>query len=415
MLLFIILPLIKAQNVGVGISSPKAKLHIKGNADTSKLVIDANATQSNNHPLIRLRTAGGTDLLHIHSDDVNNTFVGLNAGSGNNAGGGGLGNTFIGAKADASNTTGYSLNAVGQGALFSNTSGNKNTAIGPSALYYNTTGFNNVATGRGALYQNMGAHNNTATGFKSLFSNTTGIWNTGIGSMALQSNIDGLGNTATYFQSLYKNIDGGYNTAFGWYSLQFNTTGYGNTAVGAGALYGNVTGDYNTVVGNDAGISNDRSNSTVIGNGAHVNTSNKIRFGNSSVTVIEGQVAYSFPSDARFKYNIKNNVPSLDFIKKIRPVTYYLDEQKLDAFTQTGVINKSLAGQTSLSATKQLHTGLLAQNVEKTANELGYSFDGVHAPANDRDHYSIIDEISSAHHHFCWRWRLQYQHIHRSR
>ena len=36
-----------------------------------------------------------------------------------------------------------------------------------------------------------------------------------------------------------------------------------------------------------------------------------------------------------------------------------------------------------------LHTGFLAQDVEKVANSLGYDFDGIHKPANDRDHYSL--------------------------
>jgi hypothetical protein len=29
------------------------------------------------------------------------------------------------------------------------------------------------------------------------------------------------------------------------------------------------------------------------------------------------------------------------------------------------------------------------QDVEKLAKELGYSFDGVHTPTNDKDHYSL--------------------------
>ena len=36
-----------------------------------------------------------------------------------------------------------------------------------------------------------------------------------------------------------------------------------------------------------------------------------------------------------------------------------------------------------------MHTGFLAQDVEKIANQLGYSFDGVHAPANNKDYYSL--------------------------
>ena len=78
----------------------------------------------------------------------------------------------------------------------------------------------------------------------------------------------------------------------------------------------------------------------------------------------------------------------MDFIKKLTPVTYYLDVQKLDAYSKTGIINNNIL--TSPDAKeKQLHTGFLAQDVEKIANELGYEFDGVHAPVNDKDHYSL--------------------------
>jgi len=97
----------------------------------------------------------------------------------------------------------------------------------------------------------------------------------------------------------------------------------------------------------------------------------------------------STPSDARFKYDIQKNVPGLDFINRLTPVTYYFDEQKLGEYTKTGVINNSLGKPTSFNGQKQLHTGFLAQDVEKIANQLGYSFDGVHAPANNKDYYSL--------------------------
>ena len=98
-------------------------------------------------------------------------------------------------------------------------------------------------------------------------------------------------------------------------------------------------------------------------------------------------MAYSFPSDARFKYNIREDVPGLDFIKRLKPVTYYFDEDGLNEFTRTGKINEYR--QVAYKSNGQLHTGFLAQDVEKIARELGYRFDGVHAPANDKDHYSL--------------------------
>jgi hypothetical protein len=36
-----------------------------------------------------------------------------------------------------------------------------------------------------------------------------------------------------------------------------------------------------------------------------------------------------------------------------------------------------------------LRTGFLAQDVEKAAMQLDYNFDGIHAPVNDKDHYSL--------------------------
>jgi hypothetical protein len=36
-----------------------------------------------------------------------------------------------------------------------------------------------------------------------------------------------------------------------------------------------------------------------------------------------------------------------------------------------------------------IQTGFIAQEVEKTANEIGYNFDGVHHPITDKDNYTI--------------------------
>ncbi|HEV8083641.1 MAG TPA: tail fiber domain-containing protein [Chitinophagaceae bacterium] len=112
-----------------------------------------------------------------------------------------------------------------------------------------------------------------------------------------------------------------------------------------------------------------------------------IYFGSGTATLHANNVIT--PSDARFKYNIQNNVPGLEFIKKLTPVTYYFDEEKLNEYTKTGIINKSIMQPALYNIEKQVHTGFLAQDVEKIVKELGYSFDGVHAPANDKDHYSL--------------------------
>ena len=270
-------------------------------------------------------------------------FIVKNCGSGSF-------NTAIGEDALYSNTTGYFNAASGHQALYSNTTGYSNTAIGYAALYSNTTGGENTASGNYALYSNTTGIKNTASGYLSLNFNTTGSENTAIGQSALYSNTTGEENTASGNNALYSNTTGWFNTASGYGALYSNTTGSGNTACGLytgssntigsensffGSLAGqnttttgntmigymagndNTTGSANTVVGRnslssstasnctvigneagnnftpgdnctllgyDADVTADGfTNSTAIGNGALVSTSNNFRFGNSSV------------------------------------------------------------------------------------------------------------------------------------
>ncbi len=283
------------------------------------------------------------------------------------------GNSAIGTKALYANTTGYNNTANGVYSLLYNTSGVRNTANGYQSLYSNTTGYNNTANGYQSLYSNTIGEHNTANGYRSLYSNTTGVQN-----------------TANGFQSLFSNTSGDQNTANGSFSLYSNTTGDQNTANGSSSLFSNTTGNYNTAVGYGADVSSGNlTNATAIGYGAIVTANNKVRIGNTNVTVIEGQVAYSFPSDARFKYQVQPNVPGLAFIMKLQPVTYYFDEQKLEEFAKTGILTNHNGRTVAFKTEKELHTGFLAQDVEKIANEMGYYFDGIRAPQNEKGHYSL--------------------------
>jgi hypothetical protein len=58
-------------------------------------------------------------------------------------------------------------------------------------------------------------------------------------------------------------------------------------------------------------------NATAIGVGAVVSASNKVRLGNTAVTVIEGQVAFTFPSDKNQKENFQP-VDGEEVLGKIR-------------------------------------------------------------------------------------------------
>src|SRR5262249_28810479 len=147
---------------------------------------------------------------------------------------------------------------------------------------------------------------NTASGVNSLFSNTTGGSNTAIGVNSLIKNTTGDLNTASGRDALFNNTTGLNNAASGAGALAFNTAGNANTAVGALALSSNTTGGSNTAIGEAANVSSGNLvNATAIGFAAVVNNSNKIRLGNPSVTVIEGQVGFTAVSDKTKKENFQ--------------------------------------------------------------------------------------------------------------
>jgi trimeric autotransporter adhesin len=211
------------------------------------------------------------------------------------------GNTSLGTGALQNNTTGSFNTAIGLSALFSNSTGSLNTANGVQALFSNTTGDNNTASGVNALLSNTTGNSNTANGLSALSSNTTGDNNTASGVNALLSNTTGTNNTASGVNALLSNSTGNENTAGGFLALQDNTTGIFNTAIGFGAnvFFGNLT------------------NATAIGNSAIVDASNKIRLGNTDVTVIEGQVPFTAVSDKSKKENFQP-VDGEEVLGKIR-------------------------------------------------------------------------------------------------
>ncbi len=325
----------------------------------------------------------------------------------------GVGNTANGFSSLFRNSTGSYNKADGYAALYSNTTGANNTALGAYALYGNSTASFNTATGSNALYRNTTGTSNTAGGYQSLYASSTGNYNTAYGTQSLYRNTSGGFNTSTGMASLYTNTTGFYNVANGSRTLYSNTTGNGNTATGSFAMYlnttggynkadgyyalfNNTTGSYNTALGAYADVSTGGlTNATAIGYGAIVNASNKVVIGrNIAGMVIGGYAAWSNFSDGRYKENVKEDVPGLKFIVKLRPVTYTINTKKLEDQLMKGMPDSIKAQRAqgendyARSAVK-IQTGFIAQEVEKTATEMGYDFDGVNVPQNPNDNYSI--------------------------
>lgn len=391
-------------------------------ANTNMVYVEQNTASTNNLGLFTLEVGGGfptvgtfsaidwsknTKLLSVNIDPTGGTNYSItgssqllsvpyalyaentkdvNAWNRNGNAGTNPANNFIGT-VDAQSLA-FKVNNKKSGIIDVN-----NTAFGYSALAANS-GISNVAIGSNALEHNT-AYDNTAVGAGALYHNTSGYENTAIGSLALDYNQTGSKNVANGKWSMIFNTIGGDNVAVGHSSLYHNTTGSSNVAEGTNALYTLNGGNNSVALGYYADVSSVAlSNAVVIGGQAVVNSNDKVRIGNSVVSVIEGQVAYSYPSDARFKFNVNDKaVKGLDFITKLRPVNYQFDTKKFDEHLMQNMpdsIKAQRAQGLDYETSKQVvHTGFLAQEVEAAAKESGYVFDGVHAPQTKEDNYSV--------------------------
>ena len=189
----------------------------------------------------------------------NNTYVGAGAGFGPTAGytasfttmlGSKAGlnnqadeNTFIGAFAGVSNTTGELNLFIGVNAGASNSVGNRNIYIGTNAGSKGITSSINTFIGYNAGQSNT-ANGNTFIGYASGQNNTIGENNFFAGYGAGNKNIKGFGN-------LFLGREAGLNTS----TLISTPTIFGqfNTFIGNQAGYTNVTGNLNTFIGYESG------------------------------------------------------------------------------------------------------------------------------------------------------------------
>jgi len=208
---------------------------------------------------------------------------------------------------------------------------------------------------------------NTAFGVYACESTNSGSYNNGFGTSSLISNVAGSDNTAVGYRSLYSNVSGNYNTALGNRTLYYSNSSY-NTAVGFYAGEGNFT------------------NSTSIGYYAPTVNNNRIRMGNASTVGVGAQIGWTSYSDARIKTNVQANVPGLDFVTKLRPVTY-----RFDIHTQNRImgVNDESDYPEKYEIEKITQTGFIAQEVEMVAKEIGYDFCGISLPSNEKDLYGL--------------------------
>ena len=321
---------------------------------------------------------------------------------------------FVGVGAGNATMTGHYITSVGNLAGHANTTGTYNTFLGYGSGYNNTTGSSNTSIGHTAMCANTTGVDNTFTGSVAGYHNTTGSYNTFIGAQAGYTNTIGANNVFIGLNAGYSfnpATTSGNNTAVGNYAGQSITTGIGNTYLGYYSGIGNTTGNYNTNSGYNSGISNTtgRYNTylgyganaggnnyyhcTAIGYNAVVTDTNAVWIGSSTGSKIGGWLPWFSPSDGRFKTNIQENVKGLEFICKLRPITYQMNTKQLDDFIIQNMPDsiKTMHQSTMNFAPSSaiIHSGFIAQEVDSVANVCGYVSSIVHRPANNTDPYTM--------------------------
>ncbi|MFC1683436.1 hypothetical protein ACFL0G_04445, partial [Candidatus Zixiibacteriota bacterium] len=153
-------------NVGIGKTSPAARLDVNGDINSDSLYKISGST---------VLSANGVQNIFVGSGAGENnsggqgTFVGYRAGVKNQ----GPANTFIGCSAGDSNATGWGNTFVGYKAGLSNTTGEQNTFLGISSGQSNTSGKWNTFVGYTAGIANNDGGWNVFVGGRAGISNTS--------------------------------------------------------------------------------------------------------------------------------------------------------------------------------------------------------------------------------------------------
>lgn len=329
------------------------------------VVASDNVSAGNNNRTGNYNTYVGAGAGKDSGDASANTFIGYSSGSATEFS---SESTFVGAFAGGdngrTNDIGIAIrnNYFGFAAGNENRSGSDNVGIGYEADFEeigngNSRNMRNVFIGSNSLINR--ANDAVVLGYSSTIDNDADQ-SVGIGSQIIVSG--------------QRSIGIGYDT---------DIASTADDAVGIGHQV-NVDGLHAVVLG--AASVATAENSIAIGYQASANIANSTVIGNSATTSIGGVVNWTATSDGRYKTNVLENVVGLDFINRLRPVTYQYDTQKLHQWNASNTYSL----QTALATKSQIrYSGFLAQEVETAAQSINYDFSGVDRPQHENGIYGL--------------------------
>jgi hypothetical protein len=296
------------------------------------------ACTTGSHNIVMGKSAGSNITIGFA-----NNFFGLSSGKSTTSG---MINNFFGYYAGSCNTEGSSNNFIGETAGFSNTTGGCNNFLG-YAGYWNATGSHNNFFGSCAGHWNATGSYNNFFGRSAGGCNMAGSKNTFIGRSAGYFIINGscnvfLGDAAGYSaNNSYRNNFIGYAAGYSFYGGCYASD---NNFFGTYAGSGNFSGCNNVFIGNNSGRFNyNASNNIAIGwrSGSGFgccgepdglvnlcSCGNYIVMGNSFHTTACIQIAWTTPSDIRYKC-VYGDVPhGRDFLRGVKPIKYSFKDKQ---------------------------------------------------------------------------------------
>ena len=269
-------------NVGIGTASPGAKLDVvvattqalrveRGNGGTIGQFVGSGYSTTldiqDNVGSVLLLKSGSGDILGLSANSATPhlaiTTTG-NVGIGTTSPFRKLsveGSVWISGDLTISGLT--STSTISATAFNSTDTVNGGYSIGGNKILYASSTNHSTLVGMGAGNSMLFGNQNTALGYQSLFSADTTNSNTATGYQAGYSQTGGNNNSYFGFQSGYDNISGGENSYFGTHAGYGNTTGSNNTVLGNYANEFSTTGSDNVVAGYAANYYNQSATSTV--------------------------------------------------------------------------------------------------------------------------------------------------------
>ena len=333
---------------------------------------------------------------------VGNVAVGYQCGKEISSGVGnvGMGYNAMGA-ASASAMTGTGNICIGQGAGYVLTSADKNVIIGYESGIGQTTADSNVLigylAGRNITTGSSNVFIGESSGGESASNSLAGGGNVGVGRNSLrQADGDMEKNTAIGFavledgnnNSVLRNTGVGYaalnvagtggavcdnNVALGTNAGVAVTSGDANAFIGTYCGDNITSGNYNTYLGYNCEASADSVDTEIaIGNGLTGGGTETVRIGISSdyITCDFGENAtWGHSSDKRIKKDIEDNSLGLEFVKKLRTVTF----TKKAPSEYPKEFEQYDENVTERKYPNRKNYGFIAQEVKKAMDEVGHS------------------------------------------